>query len=403
MPGIISSTLASRLVRLQSFKETVWGTPGLATARWMAVQPYPQFKPYQKSTIFDEDRGSLQNSFLSAVLVEGGEFNLNMHATYEDINFILQGGMQAVSPSGGNPYTYAYVAPTNAAYYVQSYTLEHGYDQGTIGASGCMFNKWSIKGSAKKQWEASAGGFFKTYYPNSAISISSSTAVNPSEITTASPHGLETGMQVIIANHTTNTAINGTWTITKTGASTFTVPILGIGGGGGATGTVVKIQTPSIADRDVEVILFPGTTLKMEASGGTLGTTSFSNQFLGFNLDYNSGLTPVYGSDAKTPIAWTYDKAVPSLGMKLLYTEQTKAFINTTLKAGQRAVVQIKSASGSKSAELDFAGVMVDDPTYYPNEQAAVAVDLKLEGQYESTSIANQFKATVINAVSALP
>lgn len=402
MPGIISSTLASRLVRLQSFKEVTWGTPGLATARWMGVQPYPQFKPYQKSTLFDEDRGSLQNNFLSAVLVEGGEFSLNMHCTYEDANFVLQGGLQAVAPTGTNPYTYAYVSPTNAAWYVQSYTLEHGYDQGTVIASGCMFNKWGIKGSAKKQWEMSAGGFFKTYNPLSAQSIVSSTNATPI-VVTATAHGYTTGMQVIISGHLLNTAANGTWTIIVTGADTFSLTGSIGNGVGGATGTVVQTQTPGIADRNVEVILFPGTTLKMEASGGTLGTTSYSNQFLGFDLSYNPGLMPVYGSDTKSPIAWTYDKAQPTLGMKLLYTEQVKAFINTTLKAGQRAVTQIKNVSSAKSAELDFAGVMVEDPTYYPNEQSAVAVDIKLEGQYEPTSIASDFKATWINAVSALP
>jgi len=403
MPGIISTTLASRLVRLQTFKEVVWGTPSLATARWMAVQPFPQFKPYQKSTLFDEDRGSLQNNFLSAVLQDGGEFSMNAHCTFEDMNFILQGGMQAVSPTGVNPYTWAYAAPTDAAYYVQSYTFEHGYDQGTIGVSGAMFNKWSIKSSAKKQWEVSAGGFFKTYYPNSAMAIASSTAVNPSAVTTSADHGLTSGMRVVISGHTVNTAINGSWTVTVTGANTFTVPVLGIGGGGAATGTVTKTQTPAIADRDVEVILFPGTTLKMEAQGGTLGTTSYSNQFLGFSLDYTPGLMPIYGSDTKSPIAWTYAKATPTLSMKLLYTPEIKAFINTTLKAGQRAVTQIKNISGAKSAELDFAGVLADDPSYYPNEQDAVAVDIKLEGQYEPVSIANQLKATWINAVSTLP
>lgn len=402
MPGIVSPTLASRLVRWQSFKEVTWGTPGLATARWMGVQPYPNIKPYQKSTLFDEDRGSLQNNFLSAVLQEGGEFSMNMHCTFEDANFILQGGLQAVSPTGGNPYTWAYAAPTNAAWYVQSYTFEHGYDQSTIGISGAMFNKWSIKGSAKKQWEMSAGGFFKTYYPNSAIAIVSSTNATPI-VVTATGHGLATGNQVIIANHLTNTAANGTWTIIVTGADTFSLTGSVGNGVGGATGTVVKTQTPGIPDRTVEVILFPGTTLKMEAQGGTLGTTSYSNQFLGFSLDYNPGLMPIYGSDTKSPIAWTYAKATPTLSMKLLYTDQVKAFINTTLKAGQRAVTQIKNISSSKSAELDFAGVLSDDPTYYPNEQDAVAVDLKLEGQYEPTSIANDFKATWINAVSALP
>lgn len=403
MPGIISSTLASRLKRLQSFKEASWGVSGLATARWMGVQPYPNFKPYQKSSIFEEDRGSLQNGFLSAVLVEGGEFDLNMHATYEDINFILQGGLQAVAATGGPNFVWTYAAPTNAAWYTQSYTFEWGYDEGTIGAAGCIINKWSIKGSAKKQWEASASGFFKTYYANSAMSIASSTNASPIEITTGSNHNLETGMAVIISGHLVNTAANGTWTITKVNATKFTLDTSTGNGIGAGTGTVTKIQTPAIADRSVEVILFPTTNLYMEASGGSLGGTQFPNCMLGFNLDVNNNLVPIYGSDAKTPIAWTYDRVIPSLSLKLLYTAQVKAFINNTLKAGTRAVTRLQNTSGNKYIKLDFAGVMTEDPSYYPNEQSAVSVDIKLEGEYEATSIANQLKAEVQNAVAALP
>lgn len=400
---ITSTTLASRLIRLQSFKETVWGTPGIATSRWMGVQPYPSFRPYQKSTIFDEDRASLQNSFLSAVLVEGGEFDINMHATYEDIEYLLQGGLQAVTPTGGPVYVYAHSAPTNAPWSVQSYTLEYGYDIGTIGATGCLINKWSIKGSAKKQWEASLSGFFKTYLPNSAMNIASSTAATPIEVTTSGNHDLETGMQVVIAGHLVNTAANGTWTVTKVNATKITLNTSVGNGVGVATGTVTKVQTPAIADRTVEVILFPGTTLKMDASGGTLGTTAFSNQLINFSLDVTNGLTPVYGSDGKSPITWTYDKLSPNLSLRLLYTAQVKAFINTTLMAGQRAVCRLSNTSGSKIATLDFAGVLADDPSYYPNEQAAKAIDIKLEGQYEATSIANQLAVSISNGVSALP
>jgi hypothetical protein len=403
MPGITSGTLASRLIRLQSFKETVWGTPGLATARWMGVQPYPTFKPYQKSTLFDEDRGSLQNNFLSAVLVEGGDFSVNMHATYEEIIFMLNGGLQAVAPTGGPAYSWAYTAPTNAAWAAQSYTFEYGYDIGTIGCSGAMINKWSLKGGPKKQWEASMSGFFKTYYNNAAIAIASSTNANPIEITTNGNHGLNTGMQVVISGHTINTAANGTWSIVYVSPTKFTITgAVGVGVGG-ADGTVTKIQTPAIPDRTVEVILFPGTTLKMEAAGGTLGATAFANQLMSFSLDVANGLTPIYGSDTKTPQAWTYDKVTPTLSLKLLWTAQAKAFLNSTLKAGQRAVVQLANVSGSKSATLNFAGVLADDPSFFPNEQAAVSVDFKLEGQYEPVSIANDLGATIVNAVSALP
>lgn len=402
MPGIQGTALASRLNRLQSFREVSWGTPGLATARWMGVQPYPNFKPYQKTTTFDEDRGSLQNSFLSAVLQEGGEFNLNMHATFEDINFILQGGLQAVSPSGANPYVYSYIAPTNAKWSAQSYTFEWGYDEGTIGASGCIINKWSIKGAAKKQWEASASGFFKTYYPNSAMNIASSTNASPIEIT-INNHGLDTGMQVVIVGHLVNTAANGTWTIIKTGANTFTLTGSTGNGIGGASGTVTKTHTPAIPDRTVEVILFPTTLLYMEASGGTIGSTQFANALMSFTLDVDAATSPIYGSDAKTPIDWTYDKLVPTLTLKMLYTQQVKAFINSTLKTNTRAVTRLQNTSASKIAKLDFAGVLADDPSYFPNEQNAVSVEVKLEGQYEPVSIANQLKAEITNAVSALP
>ena len=404
MPGIISSTLASRLINLQSFKETVWGQSGLATAHWMGVQPYPTFKPFQKSTTFDEDRSSLQNSFLSAVLVEGGEFSLSMHATYEEINFILNGGLQAVAPTGGNPYTWTYVAPTSSAWYTQSYTFEHGYDAGVIGASGCIINKWSIKGASKKQWEATASGFFKTYYPNSATAITSSTDATPIEVTTTANHGLSNGMQVIIADHVTNVAANGKWVIAVTALNKFTLTgSVGSGAGAGSGGTFTKTLTPALASRPVEVILFPGTNLYMDAGGGTLGATAFPNCLLSFGLDVNANTVPIYGSDSKAPIGWTYDKVIPTLTLKMLYTAQVKAFINSTLKAGSRAVTRLSNVSGSKSAKLNFAGVMIDDPTYYGNEQSAIAVEVKLEGQYESVSIGNQLSAEIVNAVAALP
>lgn len=79
------------------------------------------------------------------------------------------------------------------------------------------------------------------------IAISSSTAANPSVITTAAAHGFSTGDQVTIAGHTTNTAVNGCWTVTSVTSTTFSVPVLGIGAGG-ASGTAVK-QPP---DSDIQ-------------------------------------------------------------------------------------------------------------------------------------------------------
>lgn len=79
------------------------------------------------------------------------------------------------------------------------------------------------------------------------IAIASSTAANPSLVTTSSVHGLATGDWVEIVGHLANTAINGSYQVTVTTTTAFTVPILG-NGVGGATGYVQR-QPP---DADVQ-------------------------------------------------------------------------------------------------------------------------------------------------------
>jgi hypothetical protein len=79
------------------------------------------------------------------------------------------------------------------------------------------------------------------------VSISGSTAANPSVVTTASVHGLTTGQFAEISGHLVNTAANGTWAVTVTSTTVFNIPVAG-NGTGGATGMVV-VQPP---DADIQ-------------------------------------------------------------------------------------------------------------------------------------------------------
>jgi hypothetical protein len=79
------------------------------------------------------------------------------------------------------------------------------------------------------------------------LSIASSTAANPSVVTTAAAHGLASGDWVEIAGHAVNTAANGIWPVTVILTTTFSIPVLG-NGIGTATGTAVK-QPP---DADIQ-------------------------------------------------------------------------------------------------------------------------------------------------------
>jgi hypothetical protein len=55
------------------------------------------------------------------------------------------------------------------------------------------------------------------------LAITGATNASPIAITTASAHGLSTGNNAIISGVLGNTAANGAWVITKTGANTFTL------------------------------------------------------------------------------------------------------------------------------------------------------------------------------------
>lgn len=77
--------------------------------------------------------------------------------------------------------------------------------------------------------------------------ISAISTANPSVITTTTPHGLLTGRNVIITASDSVPNVNGNWTITTTGASTFTIPTEV-----DTTGTAGSITTRDTSFEDVE-------------------------------------------------------------------------------------------------------------------------------------------------------
>jgi hypothetical protein len=79
--------------------------------------------------------------------------------------------------------------------------------------------------------------------PPAGLAISSTTNTNPITVTTSSPlstYNVQTGDELSITDHQVNTAANGVWPVTVTGANTFTIPQAGIGVGG-ATGAANPI------------------------------------------------------------------------------------------------------------------------------------------------------------------
>lgn len=81
--------------------------------------------------------------------------------------------------------------------------------------------------------------------------IDSSTNATPIVVTDVA-HLLATGDTVTVISHATNTAANGTWTVTRVSANTFSLDGSVGNGIGGASGSWAKVDAPAIFTDDAE-------------------------------------------------------------------------------------------------------------------------------------------------------
>lgn len=109
----------------------------------------------------------------------------------------------------------------------------------------------------------------------STITISAATNANP-VVFTANAHGLSTGDGITISGGTGNwAAVNGSWTITVTGANTFSIPVDSTTFGA-ITGTLVYPSRPTL-------VAAAGGTKNMRAGSYSVVIAPARTQTLGYN------------------------------------------------------------------------------------------------------------------------
>jgi len=130
-----------------------------------------------------------------------------------------------------------------------------GYD-GARGADGSLaFNvnalanayapEWGVMlSSAQDTFASSGSGSSKDDGTQAdAVTITSSSVANPTNILTAAAHGLTSGDSVLIAGHSGSTPdINGYHTVTVVDATNFTIPVNVTVGGSGGTSTLTSTR-----------------------------------------------------------------------------------------------------------------------------------------------------------------
>jgi hypothetical protein len=161
----------------------------------------------------------------------------------------------------------------------------------------------------------------------------------------------------------------------------------------------------SLSDRSVNVPMGDQAALYIDAFGGTIGSTAFSDVAYSFELAINSNRANVHGLGSLKPADYREAKWDGSLRLSLEFSAASKAYLDDIIGASSvlQKLVRIKySLSTTHYIQLDFAGAALSSPEIFTDEDGVITVDLELTGMYES-GLGNWFKAEVMNQVSALP
>ena len=352
---VSSSLLATKLIRLQIGREAsgAWGTAVAASNIWHGVSPVPTFKPKVKSTLFEEQKGTIVPNYIQARTEVGGEWDLKGIATYEDILFLLGMALKGdVTPTGGPAYIWSYPAPIAQAWSALSMTMELGMLASSAAnqAAGCLLDTWQISSEQGKEWMFTCKGFFKEFKPG----LTALTSSVPASDYTVEP-------------------------ILMPMTDVYLSPV------GSATGTSAS-QMENASYKQT------GTLIK-------------------FQLDGKTGLGPVYAGGAYSPVNFTYQKPTATLTLGLLYTSGVQSWIQTLLGTATNTNIAggavcgnaaLLATSSTHNALIEFSGCLADDPKYWEDSQGAQVVSLKLSGVYDSAGLANYLSAKITNGIASL-
>lgn len=156
----------------------------------------------------------------------------------------------------------------------------------------------------------------------------------------------------------------------------------------------------------VEDAMVPLTTLYIDATGGTVGTTQRSKVFMGGSIKVKTGLVAVMIGDGQMYFVshkWTKPEITYSLNFELQDDSVSVVAAERAIrKSGAVRLLQLSIAgSSSRSIVLKWAGKH-DTVGNYENSNGNTTVRIDGHAVYSSAD-ALFFSATVINNVSALP
>lgn len=163
---------------------------------------------------------------------------------------------------------------------------------------------------------------------------------------------------------------------------------------------IATVSLASLSDRAVEAIRMADTLCYIDAWGGTIGSTS-GGKLISFDLNVDTMRHLKVFAGNLNPTDHGEDKWEGTLQTVLELNSTSKAYVDALLSAKVQRLIEIKATSGSKVAEIQFAGTLIDGIPLFGDRDGNMTVELTWAGTHNA-ALGNWLKAEVINAVSAL-
>jgi len=337
---------AAKVVQMSSGEQT-WGATGVAVTKLHGITDATLRVLDNVETV--PSVGWYGPSPIALQVSQSGEYSLDMVATYEEMPRLLNGLFSAVGTatgvstgvsSGGTsgPYSFYWEAPVSAPSTSHTYTFEYGAAGSThvYRAPGSVIKHMNIKGEAGGLWNMTVDGF--------------------SQMIVASSCGFSSGASAEL-----------------------------------------------LADRTVNPIRMADTTLRLDGStgnstGSLVAWTTLAATLISFELDVESNRHPKLFAGQVYPGDWGDAAYTGSLKTTLEFNANAKTIVNQLLSTAgtvsnttQQTVKKLirlrnvqGSSMGTKSAILDFSGVLVDGAELFGDRDGNMTVDLTFNGFFST-------------------
>jgi hypothetical protein len=156
----------------------------------------------------------------------------------------------------------------------------------------------------------------------------------------------------------------------------------------------------ALSDRAVNYFMAQHIALYIDAWGGTIGSTQFTDAWFSGELNVNTNRQNHFGIGALTPKGAAERAWEATLSLTLEFATASKAYFDDIIAASSvlQKQIRIKATRGTNILQFDFAGFTPEAPVAFTDEDGIVTVELEFSGQYHST-LANFLKAQSVNGV----